>query len=56
MMTFDPPSSRSAAWQLPWLRVTLILRTMANNAECRDEDLAGLISLRGRLAQDGWFN
>ena len=56
MTTFDPPQSGSATWQLPWLRVTLILRTMAATPQCRDEDLAELLRMRRRLAQDGWFN
>jgi hypothetical protein len=56
MPTFDPPQTRIATWQLPWLRVSLILRQMAGNADCRDEDLAELLTLRRRLAQRGWFN
>ena len=57
MPIFDPPrSARAATWQLPWLRVTLILRAMAANPQCRDEDLVELLALRRRLAQDGWFN
>jgi hypothetical protein len=56
MTTFDPPYSGSPAWQLPWLRVALILRAMAANTECRDEELAELLSMRRRVAQGGWFN
>ena len=57
MTIFDPPRRPGAAtWQLPWLRVTLILRTMAANPRCKDEDLAELLVVRQRLAQDGWFN
>jgi hypothetical protein len=36
--------------------VTLILRRMADNADCRDEELADLLTLRRHLAQRGWFN
>ena len=56
MTIFDPPRPGTATWQLPWLRVTLILRTMTANPRCRDEDLADLLAVRRRLAQDGWFN
>lgn len=56
MTTFDPPRAHTTTWQLPWLRVSLILRQMAANAECCDDDLAELLTLRRRLAQRGWFN
>jgi hypothetical protein len=56
MPTFDPPQTQTAAWQLPWLRVSLILRQMAGNADCSNEDLTELLSLRRRLAECGWFN
>lgn len=56
MPTFDPPRSGAATWQLPWLRVSLILRAMATNTDCRDEDLTEALMMRRRLAQDGWFN
>ena len=55
MTTFDPPHS-GTAWQLPWLRVSLILRQMATNGECRDEDVAELVAMRQELARRGWFN
>jgi hypothetical protein len=55
MTTFDPPRP-GAAWQLPWLRLSLILRQMATSAECRHEDLVGLLAVRRELAQRGWFN
>ncbi len=47
---------RSTAWQLPWLRVALILRTMVNDRECGRDDVLPLLALRHRLAQRGWFN
>jgi hypothetical protein len=57
MTTFDPPQqTRTTSWQLPWLRVSLILRQMVANTECRREDLAALLTLRRHLAQRGWFN
>jgi hypothetical protein len=55
MTTFDPPQAGSA-WQLPWLRVSLILRRMATIADCRDEDLTELVLMRRELARSGWFN
>ena len=54
MIRFQP--SRTAAWQLPWLRVALILRAMADDAECPPEDLGPMLVLRERLTQRGWFN
>jgi hypothetical protein len=54
MIRFEP--SRTATWQLPWLRVALIIRTMAGNADCRPEDLGSMLVLRQRLTQRGWFN
>ena len=56
MPTFGPPQAGAATWQLPWLRVTLILRTMTAQPDCRDEDLAELLAMRRQLARDGWFN
>jgi hypothetical protein len=56
MTTSDPTAPRSASWQLPWLRVSLILRKMSQNAACGDEDLAELLKMRRTLAQRGWFN
>ena len=55
MTTFDPPHT-GPAWQLPWLRVSLILRQMAVAGECCDEDVAELLAMRRQLAQRGWFN
>jgi hypothetical protein len=56
-MTSDPPNTHaSAAWQLPWLRVSLILRQMARNSECRREDVAALLAMRRHIMQGGWFN
>ena len=54
MILFE--SSRTATWQLPWLRVALIIRTMAGDADCRPEDLGPMLALRQRLAERGWFN
>ena len=56
MATFGIQQAGTATWQLPWLRVTLILRTMTARPDCRDEDLAELLTMRRRLAQGGWFN
>jgi hypothetical protein len=50
------PTRSTTTWQLPWLRLSLILRHMSANAECRDEDIAELLTLRRNLAQRGWFN
>ncbi len=55
MTTFDPPHP-GPAWQLPWLRVSLILRRMSRNGDCRREELAELVAVRRELAQRGWFN
>jgi hypothetical protein len=55
MTTFDPPRT-GQAWQLPWLRVSLILRQMAARGDGHDEDLAALLTTRRELAQRGWFN
>ena len=54
MIRFQPP--RTATWQLPWLRVALILRAMTDDAECPPEDLGPMLALRERLTQRGWFN
>jgi hypothetical protein len=57
MPTFNPADARQqATWQLPWLRVSLILRRMVANVDCRDEDFAALLAMRRTLAQRGWFN
>jgi len=56
MPTSNPPHTRPSSWQLPWLRLSLILRRMEASAECRDDDIADLLILRRNLAQRGWFN
>ena len=56
MPVFDPSHPRTGTWQLPWLRIALILRTMAADAESRDDDLAELLTMRRELARQGWFN
>ena len=56
MPAANPPSTRPVTWQLPWLRVSLILRRMAANTECRAEDIAALLVIRRNLARRGWFN
>ena len=56
MTTSDPPNTHSTAWQLPWLRVSLILRQMAGNRECRREDLAAVLAMRHLIMRRGWFN
>jgi len=55
MIVFEPSHASAGGWQLPWLRVSLILRTMAGDA-CRDDELAALLAMRRELAQAGWFN
>ena len=55
MQTFDPPREGSA-WQLPWLRLSLILRQMARNEDCGAEDLRDLLAMRREIARAGWFN
>ena len=55
MRTFEP-TNLGPAWQLPWLRLCLIMRQMASRADCHDEDLRELIGLRRELEQCGWFN
>jgi len=55
MHTFDPPQT-GQAWQLPWLRVSLILRQMAANGDCHDDDVAELLAVRRQLVRHGWFN
>ena len=52
----EPPKAQHATWQLPWLRVSLILRRMASSTECRDEDMAALLAMRHTLERRGWFN
>jgi len=56
MATSSLSNTRQSTWQLPWLRVSLILRQMAGNADCRDEDMAEIVAIRRNLAQCGWFN
>jgi hypothetical protein len=56
MILSEPSNPQDATWQLPWLRMSLILRTMAESADCRDEELLELLKLRQSLAQRGWFN
>ena len=56
MPTFNPANAQHPTWQLPWLRVSLILRQMAANEECGDEDVAALLAMRRSLATCGWFN
>lgn len=55
MPVFDPSHTRTGTWQLPWLRVSLILRTMAADAESPDDDLAELLTMRRELAGQGWL-
>ena len=55
MHTFDPPQT-GATWQLPWLRVSLILRQMSASGDCPDEDVAELLAMRRQLVRRGWFN
>ncbi len=56
MATSSLSYTRQPTWQLPWLRVSLILRRMAGNTECLDEDVAEILAVRRNLAQRGWFN
>ena len=57
MPTFNPADApHTTAWQLPWLRVSLILRQMASNSECRVEDVEALLVMRRALVERGWFN
>ena len=57
MPTFNLAGAQQhPTWQLPWLRVSLILRRMVANSECRDEDLSALLAMRRMVAQRGWFN
>ena len=56
MATSDPPNAHPTTWQLPWLRVSLILRQMASNSECRREDVAAILAMRRHIMQGGWFN
>jgi len=56
MIVSDPSNPQNATWQLPWLRMSLILRAMAESADCRDEELTELLQLRHSVAQSGWFN
>ena len=55
MQTFDLPRAGSG-WQLPWLRLSLILRQMARNEDCGPEDLRDLLATRREIARSGWFN
>ena len=57
MAVFDHPShTGTRSWQLPWLRMSLILRKMAGDPECLDEDLQGMLAMRRKLTKQGWFN
>jgi hypothetical protein len=56
MPIFNPADANRTTWQLPWLRVSLILRRMAADLDCRDEDFNELVAMRRTLAQRGWFN
>ena len=56
MIISDPSYPRPSTWQLPWLRISLILRTMAGNRDTRDEEIAGLLAVRRTVEQQGWFN
>lgn len=56
MTTSDSPNTGATTWQLPWLRVSLILRQMAGNSECRREDVAAILAMRGLIMRRGWFN
>lgn len=49
-------------WQLPWLRVSLIIKRLEARParrrpgeDCQD-DLAALHELRASLERSGWFN
>ena len=56
MITPEVSTTRPRSWQLPWLRLSLILRQMSTNADVSDEEVAGLLVMRRNLAQRGWFN
>ena len=56
MTVFNPSNPQPATWQLPWLRMSLILRTMAESADCRDEEFLELLRMRQDVARSGWFN
>jgi hypothetical protein len=49
-------TTHPTTWQLPWLRLSLILRQMSANPAGRDEDITELLTMRRNLAQRGWFN
>ena len=48
-------------WQLPWLRVSLIIKRLEarvvrhGSDEC-DGDLTALLELRATIERSGWFN
>lgn len=56
MPTSRPPETRQTTWQLPWLRMSLILRRMAAEGRSSDAEIAELTALRDRIARRGWFN
>jgi hypothetical protein len=56
MITPKASTTHPTTWQLPWLRLSLILRHMSANPAGREEDIAGLLTMRRNLAQRGWFN
>jgi hypothetical protein len=57
MAVFDHPShTGTGSCQLPWLRMSLILRKMVVDPDCRDEDLEGMLTMRRDLTGQGWFN
>ncbi len=51
----NPAPPLPALWQLPWLRVSLIIRRLESSEDCRD-DLVALLELRAELETSGWFN
>jgi hypothetical protein len=54
----NPAPTLSALWQLPWLRVSLIIRRLelpSSSEDCQD-DLVALLELRSELETSGWFN
>ena len=51
----NPAPPLPALWQLPWLRVSLIIRRLEVSWDCED-DLVALQDLRAELETSGWFN
>jgi hypothetical protein len=53
----NPAPPLPALWQLPWLRVSLIIRhlELPSSEGCQD-DLVVLLKLRAELETSGWFN